>query len=41
MKILFLTHAFNGLAQRLYVELAALGGRTRLSGVDVQALVQA
>ena len=25
MKILFLTHAFNGLAQRLYVELAALG----------------
>ena len=25
MKILFLTHAFNGLAQRLFVELAALG----------------
>ena len=25
MKILFLTHAFNGLAQRLFVELGALG----------------
>src|SRR5512139_694831 len=34
MKILFLTHAFNGLAQRLFVELRALGHEVSIE-IDV------
>ena len=34
MKILFLTHAFNGLAQRLFVELGALGHEVAIE-IDV------
>ncbi len=40
MKILFLTHAFNGLAQRLFVELAALGHEVSIE-LDVNDAVTA
>ena len=40
MKILFLSHAFNGLAQRLFVELAALGHEVSIE-IDVNDAVTA